>query len=322
MSNTDRDVPRLAGESPAITALLGRIRVAARSQASVLVVGETGSGKDVVARLLHALGPRAAMPFVAVNCGAIPHDIAESQLFGHEKGSFTGAVTQHIGYFETARGGTLFLDEVADMPLELQVKLLRVLETGTILRVGGSEAIPVDVRIVAATHRDPAQAVRTGRFREDLFYRLAIVPLHVPPLRQRDSDAETLAQALVEQLNARHGTSKRLSAQALKVLHTHSWPGNVRELRNVVERGFILADQQIELHPATRVPAAASSVRANVMTLRIGSTLAQSQQNFIAEALRYFKGNKPRAAESLGISLKTLYNRLALMEPNKSSGRR
>ncbi|CAG9219225.1 sigma-54 interaction domain-containing protein [Burkholderia gladioli] len=321
MSNTDRDVPRLAGESPAITALLGRIRVAARSQASVLVVGETGSGKDVVARLLHALGPRAAMPFVAVNCGAIPHDIAESQLFGHEKGSFTGAVTQHIGYFETARGGTLFLDEVADMPLELQVKLLRVLETGTILRVGGSEAIPVDVRIVAATHRDPAQAVRTGRFREDLFYRLAIVPLHVPPLRQRDSDAETLAQALVEQLNARHGTSKRLSAQALKVLHTHSWPGNVRELRNVVERGFILADQQIELHPATRVPAAASSVRANVMTLRIGSTLAQSQQNFIAEALRYFNGNKPRAAESLGISLKTLYNRLALMEPDKS-GRR
>ncbi|UVS97718.1 sigma-54 interaction domain-containing protein [Burkholderia glumae] len=312
MALPDSQPPRLAGQSSSIEALLAKVSRAALTQASVLIVGETGSGKDMVARLLHALGPRAAQPFVAINCGAVARDVAESQLFGHEKGSFTGAVAQHIGFFEAARGGTLFLDEIADAPPELQVKLLRVLESGTILRVGGTEPIPVDVRVIAATHHDPAAAVRDGRFREDLFYRIATVPLHVPPLRQREGDAELLARELVAQLNTRHGTAKRLSAQALRVLNTHSWPGNVRELRNVVERGFILADEQIELHPPALAPAAAS-VRDNVMTLQVGATLAQSQQHFIAASLQYFDGNKPRAAKSLGISLKTLYNRLALM---------
>ncbi|WP_070107471.1 sigma-54 interaction domain-containing protein [Burkholderia plantarii] len=313
MARLDREPPRLGGQSSSIEALLAKVGRAALAPASVLIVGETGSGKDVVARLLHALGPRAARPFVAINCGAVARDVAESQLFGHEKGSFTGAVAQHIGFFEAARGGTLFLDEIADAPPELQVKLLRVLESGTITRVGGTEPIPVDVRVIAATHHDPAAAVRDGRFREDLFYRIAAVPLHVPPLRRREGDAEQLARELVAHLNARHGTAKRLSAQALRVLNTHSWPGNVRELRNVVERGFILADEQIELHPPALAPAAAASVRDNVMTLQVGATLAQSQQHFIAASLQYFDGNKPRTAKSLGISLKTLYNRLALM---------
>jgi DNA-binding NtrC family response regulator len=312
MSKPGDDGRRLYGTSRSMQTLLRKIAQVSATRASVLIVGESGVGKDLVARLIHDMSPRRRGPFVAVNCGAIPHDIAESQLFGHEKGSFTGAVSQHIGLFEAARGGTLFLDEIAEMSAELQVKLLRTLESNTIMRVGGHESIPIDVRIVSATHHDPVDAVQSGRFREDLFYRIAAIALHVPALRQRGDDVDHIAQEFVDHLNARHSTRKRLSNQAIKTLRTYSWPGNVRELRNVLERAFILADEQIELPLPRRVPPR-EEVRKNAMTLSIGTTLADSQQRFIVASLRHFKGDKPRTAKALGISLKTLYNRLALM---------
>ncbi|NTX28598.1 sigma-54-dependent Fis family transcriptional regulator [Burkholderia pyrrocinia] len=322
MSKSADNGTRLSGRSRSIQTLLLRVSRVAATHVGVLIFGESGAGKDLVARLLHDLSPRRRGPFVPVNCGAIPPDIAESQLFGHEKGSFTGAVAQHVGMFEAARGGTLFLDEIAEMPLELQVKLLRTLESNTIMRVGGHESIPLDVRIVAATHHDPVEAVRSGRLREDLFFRIATVALHVPALRQREDDVGDIALQIVERLNARHRTRKRLSMQAMKALRAYTWPGNVRELRNALERAFILADEQIELQlPRGQPPR--EEVRHNAMTLHIGTTLAHTQQRFIAASLRHFNGDKPRTAKALGISLKTLYNRLALLpehERNVAAG--
>ncbi|MGC3029771.1 sigma-54 interaction domain-containing protein [Burkholderia sp. DN3021] len=318
MAKTGDDSARLFGRSRTIQALLLKVSRVATTHASVLIVGESGAGKDIVARLLHDLSPRRRGPFVPVNCGAIAPDIAESHLFGHEKGSFTGAVAQHVGMFEAACGGTLFLDEIAEMPGELQVKLLRTLESNTIVRVGGHESIPLDVRIVAATHHDPVEAVRSGRLREDLFYRIAMIALHVPPLRQREDDVGDIALQIVERLNARHRTRKRLSMQAMKALRTYTWPGNVRELRNALERAFILADEQIDLQLPRRQPPH-EEVRHNAMTLHIGTTLAHTQQRFIAASLRHFNGDKPRTAKALGISLKTLYNRLALLPEHERS---
>ncbi|MDN7857795.1 sigma-54 dependent transcriptional regulator [Burkholderia cepacia] len=312
MSKSVDDGKRLSGRSRSIQTLLMKVSRVAATRISVLIVGESGAGKDIVARLLHDLSPRRRGPFVPVNCGAIPPDIAESQLFGHEKGSFTGAIAQHVGMFEAARGGTLFLDEIAEMPAELQVKLLRTLESNTIIRVGGHEPIPLDVRIVAATHHDPVEAVRSGRLREDLFYRIAPVALHVPALRQREDDVDDIALQIVERLNARHRTRKRLSMQAMKALRAYSWPGNVRELRNALERAFILADEQIDLQLPRRLQPR-DDVRHNAMTLHFGTTLAHTQQRFIVASLRHFNGDKPRTAKALGISLKTLYNRLALL---------
>ncbi|WP_334052419.1 sigma-54 dependent transcriptional regulator [Burkholderia cepacia] len=312
MSKSVDDGKRLSGRSRSIQTLLTKVSRVAATRISVLIVGESGAGKDIVARLLHDLSPRRRGPFVPVNCGAIPPDIAESQLFGHEKGSFTGAIAQHVGMFEAARGGTLFLDEIAEMPAELQVKLLRTLESNTIIRVGGHEPIPLDVRIVAATHHDPVEAVRSGRLREDLFYRIAPVALHVPALRQREDDVDDIALQIVERLNARHRTRKRLSMQAMKALRAYSWPGNVRELRNALERAFILADEQIDLQLPRRLQPR-DDVRHNAMTLHFGTTLAHTQQRFIVASLRHFNGDKPRTAKALGISLKTLYNRLALL---------
>ncbi|KML12781.1 MULTISPECIES: sigma-54 interaction domain-containing protein [Burkholderia] len=312
MSKSVDDGKRLSGRSRSIQTLLMKVSRVAATRISVLIVGESGAGKDIVARLLHDLSPRRRGPFVPVNCGAIPPDIAESQLFGHEKGSFTGAIAQHVGMFEAARGGTLFLDEIAEMPAELQVKLLRTLESNTIIRVGGHEPIPLDVRIVAATHHDPVEAVRSGRLREDLFYRIAPVALHVPALRQRENDVDDIALQIVERLNARHRTRKRLSMQAMKALRAYSWPGNVRELRNALERAFILADEQIDLQLPRRLQPR-DDVRHNAMTLHFGTTLAHTQQRFIVASLRHFNGDKPRTAKALGISLKTLYNRLALL---------
>ncbi|WP_107312917.1 sigma-54 interaction domain-containing protein [Burkholderia metallica] len=312
MAKSVDDGARLVGRSRTIQTLLLNISRVAATRVGVLIVGESGAGKDIVARLLHDMSPRRRGPFVPVNCGAIPHDIAESQLFGHEKGSFTGAVAQHVGMFEAARGGTLFLDEIAEMPAELQVKLLRTLESNTIVRVGGHESIPLDVRIIAATHHDPVEAVRSGRLREDLFYRIATVALHVPALRQREDDVDDIALQIVDRLNARHRTRKRLSMQAMKALRTYTWPGNVRELRNTLERAFILADEQIELQLPRRAPPR-EELRQNAITLHIGTTLAHTQQRFIVASLRHFNGDKPRTAKALGISLKTLYNRLALL---------
>ena len=209
-------------------ALSQEIEKVAATPASVLIVGESGTGKELVARAIHEYSKRHGQPFVPVNCGAIPASLIEAELFGHEKGSFTGANAQNIGYFEHASGGTIFLDEVTEMPIDMQVQLLRVLESGTFHRVGGLEEVHVDVRVIAATNRDPYEAIREGSFREDLLYRLAVVPLHVPPLRQRAEDVIFLAQYFLDQLNGREKLSKTFSEQAILTLQGHDWPGNVR----------------------------------------------------------------------------------------------
>ncbi|HDR8921194.1 TPA: sigma-54-dependent Fis family transcriptional regulator [Burkholderia vietnamiensis] len=306
------DASRLSGGSTAVRVLQDRIERIAPTGASVMIAGESGVGKDIVARCLHALSAHRDGPFVPVNCGAIPADIADAQLFGHEKGSFTGAVARREGFFEAACGGTLLLDEIAEMPAALQVKLLRALESNTIMRVGGSEPIALNVRVLSSTRHNPAEAVRTGRLREDLFYRLAAFALYVPPLRQRSGDAEAIAHEFVAALNARNRAHKQLTDAAIAALRAYSWPGNVRELHNMIERAYILADDGIELAlPKLAMPPEHTSN--DRIALPIGATLHHAQQRFIAATLHHFDGNKPRAAKALGISLKTLYNRLALM---------
>ena len=297
--------------------LLGRI---APSSASVLVSGESGSGKEVVARTIHELSRRRHGPFVPVNCGAISPTLMESELFGHEKGSFTGAERRHRGYFEQATRGTLFLDEITEMPAELQVKLLRVLETSTFTRVGGEQSLSVDVRIVAASNRDIQEAIDQGKLREDLYYRLKVFQLHLPPLRERPDDIPLLAQHFLDDLERVEKVKKRLGSDALELMRTYRWPGNVRELKNVMHSGYILSGDVItadclpsELHGRTQEARPAASVE-GMVTVRPGTTIADAERLLIFATLRQFGGDKTRAAEALGISLKTLYNRLHAYE--------
>jgi DNA-binding NtrC family response regulator len=255
--------------------------------------------------------PEPTRPFVALNCGAISPQLIEAELFGHERGSFTGAIRMHKGCFERADGGTLFLDEITEMPLEMQVRLLRVLETGKVCRVGGDEEIAVRVRVVAATNRDPHEAVETGALRSDLFYRLSVFPIEVPPLRERREDIELLANLFLSNLNKEAGTNKILSRSARRFLSEYRWPGNVRELKNLVQRAFILADRELDvtsIMPAPRPPA--STMAGDCLLLPLGSRLADAEQQLICATLGHCGGNKTRAAEVLGVSLKTLYNRL------------
>ncbi|MDC6128383.1 sigma 54-interacting transcriptional regulator, partial [Burkholderia gladioli] len=251
-------------------------------------------------------------PFLAINCGAIAANLVESEMFGHDRGSFTGADRQHKGFFERADGGTLFLDEITEMPVESQVKLLRVLETGRLTRLGSAREIDVDVRIVAATNLDPEAAMANGKLRPDLYHRINVFPITLPPLRERGDDIPMLAAAFLTRLNEESGRDMRFAPAALAALAGYEWPGNVRELRNTIERAFILADHDIDLDLPRQLPPRAD-VRDNVMSLPLGATLAHAQQRFIVASLRHFEGDKPRTAKALGISLKTLYNRLALM---------
>jgi DNA-binding NtrC family response regulator len=301
----------LRGGSPAMNRLYAGIERVAVTDAAVLIVGESGTGKELVARTLHALSGRRAGPFVAVNCGAIVPALIEAELFGHEKGSFTGALERRAGYFEHASGGTIFLDEIGEMTPAMQVKLLHVLETGALFRVGGSEEVRADARIVAATHRDLDTAVAAGQFRQDLLYRLAVFPLRVPALRDRGGDVELLARHFVAELNAREQTAKVLSRRSLDALRAHRWPGNVRELRNAVQRAFILADRQIGIAADSLGPRAdARRIRDGSLSFGVGTALADAQREIILATLEHFGGDKRRAARALGISLKTLYNRL------------
>ena len=300
----------LFGESSAMRALYDEIARVAPTAATVLVIGESGSGKELVARAVHRRSLRGSQAFIAVNCGAIPRALLEAELFGHERGSFTGAHQQHAGYFERAAGGTLFLDEITEMAPDMQVRLLRVLETGRFHRVGGTTPVDADVRIVAATNRDPQDAVARGSFREDLLYRLAVFPMRVPPLRERTGDARRLAEHFLEQLAARAGTRKRFTRRALEVLTRHAWPGNVRELRNAVQRAFILCGEDVELPDPTARARHRPVVRHRGVEVWIGTPLADAQRELILATLAHFEGDKPRAAAALRISLKTLYNRL------------
>lgn len=282
---------------------------------TVLVVGESGSGKEVVAQTIHRMSDRAGKPFIAVNCGAIAPTLIEAELFGHEKGSFTGAMRSHRGYFERAAGGTLFLDEVTEMSPEMQVRLLRVLDSGCFTRVGGDTEMASSVRILAATNRNPVHAVEEGKLREDLMYRLAVFPVHLPPLRARGEDIELLAGLFLDELNQRAGTSKRLSEAALANMRAHSWPGNVRELKSCIQRAFVLADEIVDVVPATalRRPQSASKTEdssGKCLQFPVGTPLNEMERDAILATLAECSGDKRRAASILGVSLKTLYNRL------------
>ena len=299
------------GASPAMEQLHQQVERVASTDATVLLVGESGTGKELIANAIHQVSARRDETFVAVNCGAIPAHLIEAALFGHEKGSFTGASRQHIGYFEHASRGTLFLDEITEMPIDMQVKLLRVLEAGTFLRVGGDEEVKVDVRLVAATNRDLDTAVKQGNLREDLMYRLAVFPVRVPPLRERGSDIELLALYFLRTLNEKDGTEKVFSRNSLDVIRSYSWPGNVRELKNVVQRAFILATDTLDIEEciselATKKP----TVHEGYLNFFVGTPLADAQKEIILATLKHYSGNKRLTAETLGISLKTLYNRL------------
>ncbi len=302
----------MVGDSPVMNAVFNQIRLVARADVTVMIIGESGTGKELAANAIHQLSERRRGPFLAVNCGAIPANLAEAELFGHEKGSFTGAQRQHIGHFERASGGTLFLDEVTEMPMELQVKLLRVLETGRFVRVGGSEEIDVDVRLITATNRDPYQAVRDGRLREDLLYRLAVFPLNLPALRERGDDVVRLAEFFLDKLNAKYSANKRFSPAAVAQMRAHHWPGNVRELRNCVERSFILSDDEIQLEITRPAPTTGPRVGSDgCVRVPLGSTVADAEREMILATIDHCGGNKRKAADVLGISVKTVYNKLA-----------
>jgi len=301
---------KIIGQSPAIDLLCAHIEKVAPTQATVLLVGESGTGKELAAEAIHLASSRHAKPFMPVNCGAILPNLIESELFGHEKGSFTGADRQHKGYFERASGGTLFLDEITEMSMELQVRLLRVLETGRFMRVGTHEEIEANVRVVAATNRNPEQAVQDGTLREDLYHRLSVFPLQLPPLRERGDDVILLAQHFLDDLNREGKTAKRFGPEALAAMRGYSWPGNVRELRNFVYRSYILADDLIKGDfNAFDLDEQAPTQGAEIL-VPVGVPLADANRQLILATLRQCGGVKKLAAETLGISIKTLYNRL------------
>jgi DNA-binding NtrC family response regulator len=301
----------LLGESAAMQEVFRLIERVGPTEASVLLTGASGSGKELAAQSIHERSSRRGGPFIAINCGAIPAGLIEAELFGYEKGSFTGALRAHAGVFERAQGGTLLLDEVTEMPLDMQTRLLRVLETRKFYRVGASTEFISDVRVIASTNRCPIRAVQSGQLREDLLYRLAVFPIDLPALRNRGSDVDLLAEHFLAELNAQKLTQKRLSAAARMTLKQHTWPGNVRELKNCIERAFILGDQVLELAPLIQsVAISRESENRERLDIRVGSRIYDMERSLIEATLDYFKGNKRRAADALGCSLKTLYNKL------------
>jgi DNA-binding NtrC family response regulator len=301
----------LVGASEPMRKLYSIIGKVAPTETSVLIYGESGTGKDLVGRSIHELSARRDRPYLALNCGALAPTLIGSELFGHEKGSFTGANRRHIGYFERASGGTLFLDEVTEMPAELQVNLLRVLETGRLMRLGGNREIEVDVRVIAATNQKPGAVISTGEFRKDLFYRLSGFTINVPPLRERADDIELLARYFISVMNRKNNTRCVLSEDAIEKLKAYDWPGNVRELRNQIERAYVMCHGD-ELASACIPELSEEWNRAPVGTsaVTVGDSLEEVEHMLIKATLDYYKGNKRRAAKSLGISLKTIYNRL------------
>jgi len=311
----------LVGTSPKMQEVFAFVQQAGPSKACVLITGESGTGKELVARTLHALSPRRLGPFIAVNCAALPETLIESELFGHEKGSFTGASERRAGCFEVAQHGTLLLDEIGEMPVATQAKLLRILEDSKVRRLGGKSEFQVDVRVLAATNKVPEEAVRGGHLREDLYYRLNVFQIHMPPLRDRRSDIPALAEALLAEMNRKHECRvAEISPAVVEVLEAHNWPGNVRELRNVIERAVILAGEGVierkhlpaflqgAAAPATAAAAVADA--GDAVRFAVGTTVQEAEKGLILRTLEYTHNNKTRAAEILDISLKTLHNKL------------
>jgi len=308
-------VGELVGSSKSMREVIQAVEQAAPSSASVLITGETGAGKEVVARALHRLSPRAGGPFVAINCSAIPESLMESEIFGHEKGAFTGASERRLGCFELADAGTLLLDEIGEMPQATQAKLLRVLEDRKVRRLGGKSETPVDVRVLAATNKDPEQAVAAGQLRQDLYFRLNVFHIHLPPLRARKDDLPALVEAVLADTSAKHGKRVRgVSADVAEAFRGHTWPGNVRELRNVLEHGVIVAAgdtiSRHDLPPQFGRPGTAAAGALSALRFPPGVTVDQVERELIRQTLEATGNNKTRAAELLGISLKTLHNKL------------
>jgi DNA-binding NtrC family response regulator len=311
----------MVGTSPKMQEIFALLQQAGPSKACVLITGESGTGKELVARTLHALSPRRQGPFIAVNCAALPETLIESELFGHEKGSFTGASERRAGCFEVAQHGTLLLDEIGEMPIATQAKLLRILEDSKVRRLGGKTEFQVDVRVLAATNKVPEDAVRGGHLREDLYYRLNVFQVHMPPLRDRRSDIPALAEELLAEMNRKHDCRVAdISPGVREALEAHNWPGNVRELRNVIERAVILAgegDIERKHLPAflqgdvSHITAAAPAADdGDGVRFAVGTTVEEAEKGLILRTLEHTHNNKTRAAEILDISLKTLHNKL------------
>ncbi len=307
----------MVGQSPAMREVFAMIEQAAPTKATILITGETGTGKELAARAIHDLSPRSNAPFLAINCAALPETLIESELFGHEKGAFTGAVERRAGCFELARGGTLLLDEIGDMPAATQAKLLRVLEDSKVRRLGSAREIELDVRLIASTNRDLRDAIAKQTFREDLYFRLNVFQVHLPPLRERGDDILLVAAALIGALNRKHSCRVTgLDPEVASLFRRHSWPGNAREMRNVVERAVILAGegniQTSHLPPGfAGVPMSAPPVPAgSPVVLRPGMTVDEAERHLIELTMNHTGNNRTRAAELLGISAKTLFNKL------------
>ncbi len=302
----------LIGRSEAIRRIVATLLRVAPTDAAVLITGESGTGKELAAQTLHEASGRKGA-FVALNCGAVPSELLASQLFGHERGSFTGASARHVGVFEQAAHGTLFLDEITEMPQHLQVYLLRALETGTITRVGGGESIATPTRVVSATNRDPLAAIAEGCLREDLYYRLADIAVHMPPLREREEDAILLARVFIDRLNARYGQRKRLAHSSERVLLRHLWPGNVRELRSAVQRAYLLDNSDaIVVNPVAAQPGVLGETETSVV-FSVGMTMAEVERRMLLKTLAHYGNDKTAAARALGISVRTVHNHLARM---------
>lgn len=308
---------QLRGSSKVMRKLYRILRKVGPTDTSVLIAGESGTGKELVARTLHDLSDVAHGPFVAINCAAVPKDLFESELFGHEKGSFSGADRKHHGFFERAEGGTLFLDELGEMPITLQAKLLRVLEVGAYRRVGGEKDIQTSARILAATNRTPEEAIAEGALREDLYYRVARFPIFLSPLRQRIGDIAGLAQFFVDELNKIDDTSTTISKQVLGDLERYPWPGNVRELRSVIEHAYVMAEGEIE---RDHLPALNELSAAGQLHVSVGQTVDDAERALIFATLEAHGEDKQAAADTLGLSLRTLYNRLSQYEANDEEG--
>jgi len=314
----------MVGESAPMKEVFSLIRQVAPTTASVLITGESGTGKELVARAIHGLSKRSAGPVIAVNCAALPETLIESELFGHEKGAFTGAVERRAGCFEQATHGTLLLDEIGDMPVGTQAKLLRVIEESKVRRLGNAHDIPIDVRVLAATNQSPEKAIQDKRFREDLYYRLNVFHINLPPLRDRKQDIPSIAAALLTNLNRKHNCRvTHVSPAVLTRFDVYSWPGNVRQLRNVLERAVIMAGEgeiQLRHMPGALAPTnpAPQEQEADMLRIRMGTPMDDVEEAYIHLALAYTKNNKHRAAELLGISLRNLHNKVRAYAERKS----